>query len=383
MAEKNQVNSENGMPSLRRRIALWLLTLAVPFVVAPLVLSQAWYLYGYLSFQGDFCGAFGRLDAEIGWTLKPGTQSCIIGKTASFGEIAFRGEVSIDARGARVSAAEFGAAGDGVKPVQVIVLGDSWPFGYGVDGEDTFASRLMRDHGYATALFASPAYSNAQAMMLADRMAEKYRPEAFVFHIAGLERAVCVGATEPRWILKPCYWTAPDGKARLVAPPPALVEAAAAFGLRPGGMLGVGEKTLGYFLISRPVSKVNSLFVKLGIVSGTPDDFRGSASPREMEAIRQASFDDLRRMNARHKARMILLDPGGIYDGLTDAAVASGEMIHVGNRQWRAEISLPSDALPESERIVPHDGHYGRGVHAMIADMVSERLKAIGLAPGR
>ncbi len=356
--------------------------LIIPFVIAPLALVQVWYLYGYLGFQGDFCGAFGRLDAEIGWTLKPGTQSCIIGKTASFGEVAFRGEVSIDDRGARVPAADFRTAGDESKPLQVIVMGDSWPFGYGIDGKDTFASRLMRDHGYVTALFASPAYSNAQAMMLADRMAEKYHPKVFVYLTAGLERAVCVGDAEPRWILKPCYWTAPGDKARLVTPPPGLVDAVAPFGLRPGGMLGTGEKTFSYFLISRPMSKLNSMLVKLGFISGTPDDFRGVAPPHETEAIRQASFADLLRMIARHKARMILLDPGGTYDGLTGDAVASGEMIHVGNKQWREEISLPSEALPASERIVPHDGHYGPGVHAMISKMVSERLKTIGLMPG-
>lgn len=357
--------------------------LAIPFVVAPVALVQAWYLYGYLGFQGDFCGPFGRLDSEIGWTLNPGVQSCIIGKTGSFGEVAFRGEVSVDDRGARVPEAAFRTAGDESAPLQVIVMGDSWPFGYGIDGVDTFASRLMRDHGYVTALFASPAYSNAQSMLLADRMAQRYRPRVFVYLTAGLERAVCVGDTEPRWILKPCYWTAPDGQARLVTPPPGLVDSAASFGLRPGGMLGAGEMTLGYFLISRPISKLNSIFVKLGVISGTPDDFRGSAPPHETEAIRRASFADLRQLIARHGAKMILLDPGGTYSGLTDDAVAAGEMVYVGNKQWREEISLPSDELPLSERVVPHDGHYGRGVHALISNMVSERLQTIGLMPAK
>lgn len=370
-------------PPFGRRILLWSFMLAIPFVVAPVVLVQAWFLYGYLGFQGGFCGPFGRLDGEIGWTLSPGVQSCIIGKTAPFGEVAFRGEVSIDERGARVPESALRAADAESMPLQVIVMGDSWPFGYGIDGVETFASRLTRDHGYVTALFASPAYSNAQAILLADRMAQRYRPKAFVYLTAGLERAVCVGGAEPRWILKPCYWTAPDGQARLVTPPPGLVDSAASFGLRPGGMLGAGEMTLGYFLISRPISKVNSMLVKLGIISGTPDDFRGSAPPDETEAIRRASFADLRRLIARHGAKMVLLDPGGTYDGLADDAVAAGEMVYVGNRQWREEISLPSEALPLRERVVPYDGHYGRGVHAMIGDMVSKQLRTIGLHPAK
>lgn len=374
-------NNGSGTLPVGRRLALWLLMLAVPLVVAPLVLVQAWYLYGYLGFQGGYCGPFGKLDPEIGWVLAPDTQSCIIGKDGPFGQIAFRGEVSIDDRGARVPADSFRRGGHTAKPLQVIVMGDSWPFGYGIDGKDTFASRLTRDHGYETALFASPAYSNAQALMLADRMAAKHHPEAFVFLIAGLERAICIGATEPEWILKPCYWTAPGGKARLVVPPPGLVEAAAKFGLRPGGMLGAGEMTPGYFLISRPVSKASAMLVKLGVISGTPDDFYGVAPADETEAIRRASFADLRRLVARHHAKMVLLDPGGIYGGLTEDAVASGEMIYVGNKQWREEISLPSDALPENERAVPYDGHYGPGVHAMIAGMVSTKLKAVGLKP--
>jgi len=109
----------------------------------------------------------------------------------------------------------------------------------------------------------------------------------------------------------------------------------------------------------------------------------GSAPPHETEAIRRASFADLRQMLARHGAKMILLDPQGTYSGLTDDAVAAGEMVYVGNKQWREEISLPSEELPLSERVVPYDGHYGRGVHALISDMVSERLRMIGLMPAK
>ncbi|MEQ8665896.1 MAG: hypothetical protein RIC16_09235 [Rhodospirillales bacterium] len=358
-------------------VAFWLIMLLIPGLAVPVVLVELWYLYGYISLRGDYCGPFGLIDGEIGWTLKPNSRSCIMGKDAAFGDIAFRGEVTIDAEGARIPAPPAGSALPPPGRADVLVIGDSFPFGYGIDGADTFAARLETVHGHETALFASPAYSNAQAMMLGARAAELHDPSVIVYLVSGWHRAVCTGATRPTWILKPCYWTNPSGVAELVVPPAGFVERAAAWGMRPGGMVGAGEKTLGYFLISRPVSRLSGYLVRLGLMSGFADDFFGIASDAEHDAIRLASVRHALSLPARSGAHLIVLDPERIYAVHAEAFEARNDVTYVGPAPWQEAVGEPMRALPPDEARVPHDGHFGPGTHALIAAFVDRLIREI------
>ena len=58
-----------------------------------------------------------------------------------------------------------------------------------------------------------------------------------------------------------------------MVPPPGRVQRWGAWGVLPGGMIGGGEVTWPYFLISRPVVQVNHLLARLGLISGFPNDF--------------------------------------------------------------------------------------------------------------
>lgn len=363
--------------STRKRLLFWAIMLALPVLVLLLVI-EGYYLYGYLTLRADYCRSFARLDGEIGWTLAPDTESCIVGRSSAFGEVAYRATVHTNADGARVP-----AEGAPTPRGGVLAIGDSWTFGYGIDGDETFAAQLAARHDRPAALFASPAYSGAQALLLGRRVVDQVRPEAIVYLEFGFwDRAVCTGASRPTAIEKPCYWVdgAGDGEARLVTPPEGRVARMADLGILPGGMVGAGEKTLAYFLIARPLAKLHGLFVRLGLASGFGDDFAAVAPAAEKAAIKRAHYRNLVALAREARATLVLLDPYETYSAARAATADDSRVRYVGEARWRRAVARPMQDLPAAAARVPHDGHYGPGTHALIADLVDSVLAG---APGR
>lgn len=349
-----------------KRALFWSILVAIPTFCAMLMIA-GYYLYAYLTLPAGYCGSFAKLDDTIGWVLKPDAESCIIGY-APDGAEAFRAGVHTDRDGARVP-----GKGQMAPTGGLLAIGDSWTFGYGIEGGDTFAAQLGQDHDLPTALFASPAYSGAQALLLGQRAMDIVHPRGLIYLELGFwDRAVCSGASEPSFILKPCYWANADGAASLILPPEGLVETAGIFGLRPGGMVGAGEKTLSYFMISRPISQATMLLTRLGLMSGFGNDFRAFGKQEDLDAIKRAHFENLIRLAHEAGIPLLLIDPMGVYaDAMARTGSDLSTLIYLDRTIWDAEVATPMAALPALEANVPHDGHYGPGTHRLIAAMIA------------
>ena len=366
--QTDMADRPKGELSPAKRVLFWGILSMVP-VLFVLVAVAGYYLYGYVTLTAEYCEPFASLDDEIGWTLTPGADSCVNGRESAFGPLAFASRVALNRDGARVA-----ATGDETQTGGLLVIGDSWSFGYGTEWHDTFAAQLADD--FPVALFASPAYSGAQALLLGRRVAPTVAPRFIVYLELGFwERAVCTGEVRPAAILKPCYWADPaTGEAELVSPPPGYVTRAAAWGLRPGGMVGAGEKTLGYFLIARPWSKLHSLLVRAGLASGFADDFAARAPVPELDAVRRAHYRGLRALAAETGATLVLIDPGAVYADARASAGSDPAVVYVDRTKWDAMVEMPMAQLPLSEARVPVDGHYGPGTHRLIADLVRRAI---------
>ena len=351
----------------RKRPIFWSILLLIPFAAA-IVMVEGYYLYGYLRYSGFYCGRFGQLDNEVGWVLRPNTESCIRGEKLDDGSDIFYASVYVDEFGFRT-----GEDGKGVGTLDrtIMTVGDSHTFGYGVDYEDSFPGILNARPRQSALAVASPAYSGAQALLLARRWIAEVRPQFVDYLERGfLNRSICTGATEPSFILKPCYWVDGDS-VQLVAPKGDDVTTLSSFGLTPGGMLGVGEATLTYFLISRPLQTLHEKLVRLGWASGFGDDYDAYATEAEMRLIRQAHFRNLSDLAAVNGATLILLDRVGMYDLSVESGRDMGHIVYVGREEWAEKIDKPAADLPAHERQVPGDTHPGPGTHLLIADLIS------------
>jgi hypothetical protein len=354
-----------------KRIVFTLVMLSIPVLFA-LLCVEIYFFNGFWTFRNNFCGSFASLDGELGWIPRPGAESCIKGFDSSTGAELFSSTVRINGDGFRTQAVDSSTPVGGI-----LAIGDSWTFGYGIDWADTFAARLAADHGRPTALLASPAYSGAQAILLAKRHLERVRPSAIVYLDLGFwDRAVCSGSSRPTRILKPCYWVDPTGRVRLVTPPLGWVEHAGRFGLRPGGMMGAGETTLAYFLIARPVAMVEQALVRLGLAAGLGNDFAAWGQEKDLEAIRRANLEEISALASQAGARLVLLDPADSYRKFLPDLPGAANIIYVGSPEWSERVAKPMQALAASDARVSGDGHFGPGTHKLIASLVDEKLAA-------
>ena len=336
----------------------------------------AYYAYGKLTFEGYFCGRFARVDAEIGWVLSPNATSCIGGRAPfSAGPPWFEAKVYTDINGFRSAKPGTETARNGV-----IFAGDSWTFGFGVTFEESFPGQFQARSAAPAVVAASPAYSSAQALVLAERWIDRLTPRAIVYLDLGFwDRSACRGATRPAAILKPCYWQPPGASsAELVLPPPGMVEKSASWGLMPGGMLGAGEDSWTYFIWSRPIAQFQQILVRLGLMSGFGHDFR--AVGVDESAIQRGVFDHIVRIAAKARVPVLLIDPADIY-AASYAVLAPERRVHlhwVGSGHWKRAVAEPAAKLPAELARVPHDGHFGPGLNALVAALVQDRLSALG-----
>ena len=100
---------------------------------------------------------FYRSDAELGWTLAPGYRGRLSNR------VDFDTPIVIDELGLR----DGGSAGDGP---EVLGLGDSFMFGYGVAADETFLSRAARAAGVQPLDAGVPGYDLCQASGLGERL---------------------------------------------------------------------------------------------------------------------------------------------------------------------------------------------------------------------
>lgn len=359
-----------------KTLAKWLILVSLPLVFAVLCVL-GYYAWGKVSYAGTSCGSFAAVDDEIGWVLKPAATSCL-GARAPFGDGTpwFQSSVHTDANGFRA------AANGGPTPVGgIFAIGDSWTFGFGVDYSDSYPGQLAGAAGLPVVTVASPAYSSAQAILLAERWAPRLRPRALVYLDNGFwNRAACRGPNRPEAILKPCYWPAPgSAEAELVLPPPGRVSRMAAFGVLPGGVLGAGELGWSYFLVSRPLALVTQGLVRTGMASGFAHDFQ--AVGVDETAIRRATLRHLARLATDAGAPLLLLDPGNAYGSLLAAlpAVEAAAIHHVTGSEWSKAVDEPAAQLPPALARVPNDGHYGPGTNKLIAALVAAKLRQLGV----
>jgi hypothetical protein len=346
-------------------------------IAAGLFAVLAFYAYGKLTFPDYFCGSFAVTDAQICWVIAPNASSCV-GRREPFssGPPWFEAKVFSDANGFRSK-----APGTPTPTGGVMAVGDSWTFGYGVDFTDSFPGQLQEQTGVPVVVAASPAYGTAQALLLAQRWVDRVKPRAIVFFDNGFwNRSACTGGRRPSAILKPCYWQPPGAtSAELVVPPAGRVQAFASWGVLSGGMFGAGEDSWTYFLVSRSVALAYQLMAHAGIVPGFGHDFRDVGA--DPQAIQRGTLDHLVRLGAQVRVPLLFLDPQGTYAGHFAALTAeSRTYIHyVGREVWTRQVMEPAAKLPPDMARVPHDGHFGPGLNALVAQFIRDQLRGLGV----
>jgi hypothetical protein len=118
---------------------------------------------------------FWRYDAQLGWSQRPGASG-------RFETRAFRSSVSINSKGLRDGEHEY-ARGDPRR--RVLVLGDSFAWGYGVEQGERFSEVLERDHGAEVINAGVSGYSTDQELLFYRSEGAKYEVDLVVLLFCG------------------------------------------------------------------------------------------------------------------------------------------------------------------------------------------------------
>jgi hypothetical protein len=124
-------------------------------------------------------GAFHRFDPEIGWTGAPGVDRAF---QLHFGERTLPGTARVRQNRLGLRGAEIPLERSPGKR-RIVVLGDSFLWGWGVDDEATFSSRLSALTGAEVVTLACSSYGTIQEMLLFERSGAAYRPDVVILGV--------------------------------------------------------------------------------------------------------------------------------------------------------------------------------------------------------
>lgn len=209
---------------------------------------------------------------------------------------------------------------------RVLVLGDSYAFGYGVDDEDTFAHQLGRRLAGASVLnFGVPGYDLVQQARRLERDAGAWSPAAVVLalHPNDLEPPVFEDADQLRWVRRSHLY-------------------AAWLHLR-----FVGEDVYATMAASLPSRR----------------------------RLAEAALERVRRTAAERGAALLLFQ-ASCWSGPDDAAFRA-LLQHAATRGMESVPADPRFCARLTAESIPNDGHPTRRGHSVLADRLEPRLRAL------
>lgn len=157
------------MSARTRTILRRALALGMGFALLPVLVELAYRTVRLPGLSPTTHPAYVRHDTELGWSYRPGTRER---HTSSAFDVA----VEINTQGFR--------GPDWPAPVtgrpRVLVLGDSFAFGWGVEYEETFGALLAEDTGWDVLNAAVSGYGTGQQRLLLERLLREVEPDLVV-----------------------------------------------------------------------------------------------------------------------------------------------------------------------------------------------------------
>jgi len=315
--------------------------------------------------------ALGRFDPDLGWALRPNVTTSLLADGTSY-------RVSTNARGFR--GAEIPEARTPGRP-RIVVLGDSFAFGWGVNDGETFAERLAETAHVEIANLGVPGHSTDQALWLLDHEAARLRPDVVLLQFCvndfdGNETASAHPYAKPCWVRDPAGAWEERGRPVVMKAPIGAVPA-------------TWSET---FAAHSALWSVVTGSVPIRATESVGDDT--SAVRAAQESVAHMGPDSVTAMLlARLKvrcdaigARLAVFDastpgrldrpPGGADRSMLLSPV-SRRLAEIGRDAGFTVLSVDRaliDAADRGESVTIPDGHWNAAGHAVVAAALAEQL---------
>ncbi len=366
----------NSNPTITKKISFILIITIISLIIFGL-LTVSYFAYKKLTLSYDYCRSFGEIDSKIGWVLKKDIDSCLTLKNKIMGEVYFDTKIYTDSNGFRTD--KRGNA----SPSSILAIGDSWTFGYGVDGDETYPYFLSKLLGEPVHNSGVPAYGSASTYLYAKSNVEKLKPKTVIYLTFSLwRRSICLkpwngyegenGLQNEQLI--PCYLINQDNyKAKLLKPLPGIVEASVKDSVYPGGSLTAGYDSFWeYAFITKPKLVIQDIKERLGISETI------SSTDLENYHIKKYELNSFLGLAKKYDFQFVLVDPGDEYKQIiiNKDIVDTQNLIYIDNADWDRHVIKKSQGMPASDLSVPMDGHFGKGVNRLIANLIHQKILA-------
>ena len=352
-----------------------------------LLITLSFIYYKKLNFWFEMGPKFSRFDESLGWTLASNKTSYQRGKSILTGEIYFDAEVFTSPKGFRSS--KIGKL-DAIN--ETVSIGDSWTFGYCVPYEHTYQAYLENLLGSPVINMGVPAYGSGSVYGLFEKHVKDLKPKRVIYINWGLsDRSAYTVENKnmiPKDILIPTfYYSKSDDEVFFKYPKKGDVFKFVSKNVYPGGSLTAGYDFWSYMFFVKPKQILELIDNKLDLKIF---NFKGMSKIPGLKVGITPEIADYEM-----KLYKNLQDINGFefifYDGYENNIYKKSfekyflnnnnyQNTYVSVQQWNKEVFEKGEEinLTQKEKRVPHDGHFGKGLNKLIAEMFFNRIDLNG-----
>jgi len=346
---------------MNRRAVLTNLSLIIVSTLFTLLLSEiALRLMGfetlYVSPERD---RFWKYDSLLGWVHQPGQEGI-------FETPQFRTVVRINDKGLRDRQHTYERQND---EERVLVLGDSFAWGYGVEESERFSQLLEQSLGVEVINAGVSGYSTDQELLWYKNEGIKYETDLVILVIAGNDvgdndqQLVSTIYYKPRFVIE-------DGQLVLKGSPVPKTS--------PGGrfVYSVSQRSaLAFFLVQRYFD-VRSLYAKSQVQSDQTElAVSGKNAKKEPFELTIALIDEIRNIAESQNAKFMIVTTDRWWNYPSEETYEE----FVTTLQNEGFLVLDVESMPgfdREEMLIPDDGHWNQAGHAYVAEKIKALIRA-------
>ena len=344
----------------RREILINLLLIVVSSLFALFVSEIALRLVGlgplYVSPERD---RFWKYDSRLGWSHQPGQEGI-------FETQQFRVAVRINEDGLRDRERSYQRPND---KKRILVLGDSFAWGYGVEESDRFSQQLEKTLGVEVINAGVSGYSTDQELLWYKDEGIKYETDLVILVVAGND----VGDNE-RQLVSTIYYkpkfVLEEGQLIPTGYPVPKTSSQGLF------IYSLSQRSaLAYFLIQRYFDLL-TLYAKFRAAPEEQIDTPVSATRAEEAPFELtiALIEELRRVAESRNARFMIVTTDRWWNHPSDETYTD----FVAALQSKGFFVLDVESMPGFDpevMLIPDDGHWSPAGHEFVAEEIEDFLE--------
>jgi lysophospholipase L1-like esterase len=302
---------------------------------------------------------FWKYDPHLGWAHQPGQEGI-------FETPQFRTTVQINQKGLRDDEHSYERQ-DNI--ARILVLGDSFAWGYGVEATERFSEQLEKELDVEVINGGVSGYSTDQELLWYQHEGTKYETDLVILVVAGND----VGDNE-RLLVSHIYYKPKfilgDGQLILTGSP-----------IPRTGPLGrftysLSQKSaLAYFLIQRYFD-FRSFYAnsKANRDPAVPPASAGPKTTEESFRLTTTLLDEIRKMAEANNAKFMIVTTSRWWNHRSEETYQ--DFLDVLERDGFLVLDVESmPGFDPVEMVIPDDGHWNRSGHRFVAEKIKEFIQ--------